>query len=70
MNTISNTLISLDSDPRITLSGSITTKLNKGKFEITIDGTEREISIETIEELQDALFSLQRLSENQLKNVN
>ena len=62
MNMISNALISLESDKDITLSASITTILLEEKFEITIDGHEREISIETIDELQRALQKLKDLS--------
>jgi len=62
MNIISNTLISLESDSDITLSASITTTLLEEKFEIIIDGHEREISIETIDELQRALQKLKDLS--------
>ena len=64
MNTISNTLISLESDSDITLSASITTTLNEEKFEIIIDDIEREVSIETIDELQRALKKLKDLSDH------
>ena len=62
MNMISNTLISLESDKDINLSASITTVLNEEKFEITIGETEHELSIETIDELLDALHKLKYLS--------
>lgn len=62
MNMISNTLISLESDPDITLSASITTALLEEKFEITIDGIEHELSIETIDELLEALHKFKYLS--------
>jgi len=62
MNILSNTLISLKSDSNITLSASITTALDEEKFEITIDGHERELSIETIDELLEALHKLKNLS--------
>lgn len=64
MNIISNTLISLKSDPHITISSSITTTLNEEKFEITIDDIEYELSIETIDELQRALQKLKDLSDH------
>lgn len=64
MNVISNTLISLKSDPHITLSSSITTTLNEEKFEITIDDIEYELSIETVNELSWALEKLKYLSNN------
>lgn len=59
---ISNTLISLESDKDINLSASITTVLNEEKFEITIGETEHELSIETIDELLEALHKLKYLS--------
>ena len=62
MNMISNTLISLESDKDINLSASITTVLNEEKFEITIGETEHELSIETIDELLEALHKLKYLS--------
>lgn len=62
MNTINNALISLESDSGIALSSSITTALDNYIFEIIIDGHEREISIETIDELQRALQKLKDLS--------
>jgi hypothetical protein len=62
MNIISNTLISLESDKDITLSASITTVLDEEKFEITIGETEHELSIETIDELLEALHKLKYLS--------
>ena len=62
MNIISNSLISLKSDSGITLSASITTILNEGKFEITIGETEHELSIETIDELLEALHKFKYLS--------
>ena len=62
MNMISNTLISIKSDSGITLSASITTALDMRSFEITIDGHERELSIETVNELSWALEKLKYLS--------
>lgn len=59
---ISNTLISLESDKDINLSASITTVLNEEKFEITIGETEHKLSIETIDELLEALHKLKYLS--------
>ena len=59
---ISNTLISIKSDSGITLSASITTALDMRSFEITIDGHERELSIETVNELSWALEKLKYLS--------
>ena len=64
MNVINNALISLESDSGIALSSSITTALDNYIFEIIIDGHEREISIETIDELQRALQKLKDLSNN------
>jgi hypothetical protein len=64
MNTIINSLISLESDPDIKLYASITTILNEEKFEITIDETEHELSIETIDELLEALHKFKYLSNN------
>jgi hypothetical protein len=64
MNMISNTLISLESDPDIKLSVSITTILNEEKFEIKIGETEHELSIETIDELLEALHKFKYLSNN------
>jgi len=62
MNMISNTLISLESDKDINLSASITTVLDEEKFEITIGETEHELSIETIDELLEALHKFKYLS--------
>ncbi len=62
MNMISNTLISLKSDSNITLSASITTVLDEEKFEITIGETEHELSVETIDELLEALHKFKYLS--------
>ena len=62
MNIISNTMISIKSDSGITLSGSITTALDIRSFEMTIDGHERELSIETVDELLEALHKLKDLS--------
>lgn len=59
---ISNTTISIKSDSGITLSGSITTALDIRSFEITIDGHERELSTETVDELLEALQKLKNLS--------
>jgi len=64
MNVINNALISLESDSGIALSSSITTALDNYIFEIIIDGHEREISIETIDELQRALQKLIYLSDH------
>lgn len=64
MNMISNTTISIKSDSGITLSGSITTALDIRSFEITIDGHERELSIETVDELLEALQKLKDLSDH------
>lgn len=62
MNIISNTTISIKSDSGITLSGSITTALDIRSFEIRIDGHERELSTETVNELLEALQKLKDLS--------
>jgi hypothetical protein len=62
MNVISNTLISIKSDSGIVISSSITTALDSRSFEITIDGHERELSIETVDELLEALHKLKDLS--------
>lgn len=55
-------MISIKSDSGITLSGSITTALDIRSFEMTIDGHERELSIETVDELLEALHKLKDLS--------
>ena len=61
---ISNTTISIKSDPDIILYSSIITALDEEKFEITIDGHERELSIETVDELLEALQKLKDLSDH------
>lgn len=64
MNIISNTLISLESDPSITLSASITTILDEEKFKIQIGDIEHDVSIETIDELLEALQKFKYQSNN------
>ena len=64
MNIISNTLISLESDPSITLSLSIATTLDEEKFTIHIGDIENDISIETIDELIEVLHKLKFLTNN------
>ena len=59
MNTISNTLISLESDSDIRLTSSITSILDEEKFTIHIGDVEHDLSAETIEELKSALHKLQ-----------
>ena len=58
MNIISNKLISLESDPDIKLTSSITSILDEKNFTIQIGDIEHDISIETINELGSALHSL------------
>jgi len=55
MNIISNTLISLESDPRISVTASITSILNEKKVELHLDEKEYEISMETMDELLEVL---------------
>jgi len=55
MNIISNTLISLESDRRISITASITSVLNEKKVELNLDHKEYELSLETIDELLEVL---------------
>ena len=55
MNIISNTLISLESDPRISITHSITSALVEEKVELHLDEKEYELSMETIDELLEVL---------------
>lgn len=64
MNIISNTLISLESDTGIKLTSSITSILGARDFTIQIGDIEHNISIETIDELIQALHKLEYLINN------
>jgi mevalonate pyrophosphate decarboxylase len=66
MNIISNTLISLESDPRISITTSITSVLNEEKIELHLDEKEYEISMETLNELLEVL----RKTKSLLNHVN
>ena len=59
MNKISNILISLESDPDIKLTLSITSILDEKNLTIQIGDTEHDISIEVLEELQSVLEELE-----------
>jgi hypothetical protein len=63
MNIISNTLISIESDPDIHLTLSITSILDEKKFTIKIGDVEHDLSAETVEELKLALRELQDISD-------
>jgi len=62
MNIISNTLISLESDPRISITASITSALNEEKVELHLDDNKYELSVETIDELLEVLQKTKHLS--------
>ena len=62
MNIISNTLISLESDPRISITTSITSVLNEEKVELHLDDNKYELSVETIDELLEVLQKTKHLS--------
>jgi len=61
MNIISNTLISLESDPRISIAASITSVLVEEKVELHLDEKEYELSVETIDELLKVLQKVKSL---------
>jgi len=61
MNIISNTLISLESDPRISITASITSVLVEEKIELHLDEKEYELSLETVDELLEVLQKIKSL---------